>query len=321
MADETVWRSCNAPEDLPAVEDIIESCARAGSNRNGVCTHVSGKPRFWAKYGLSVTRGEGLTQAHVAGIVNNDPVPCVHVPDVYLIFSFGSRVYILVDFAEGMTIKERKKKTGRYGKVEMEAVTAVLRLTQIKMPADTAPGHIGGGCIGHNFFVDWLSTLKYPTVGALEKHINKVCSPFTSSTLHYRFALMANKILSLEGFGSRVHFDDEIIDGLVLCLSDLDASNFVLDDTGAIWAIDFGCTCFLPSLFVDYSLGSSSKAFGRRVATFLKYPKSDNFSAMSNAAGRLVIFGDSTFGKSRLSFLPRFAPLIIDCVGGPSTVV
>jgi len=63
-------------------------------------------------------------------------------------------------------------------------VAAVWRLTDIKMPADTAPGPIGGGRIGHDFFVDFLSALEYPTVGHLEDQINAVRFPFTFSTSH-----------------------------------------------------------------------------------------------------------------------------------------
>ena len=67
----------------------------------------------------------------------------------------------------------------------MEAVAAaVQRLTDIQMPAGTAPGPIGGKRIGHNFFVDDLSTLVYPTVGDLENRINSVCFPFIFSTSH-----------------------------------------------------------------------------------------------------------------------------------------
>ncbi|KAK7685645.1 hypothetical protein QCA50_010989 [Cerrena zonata] len=109
------------------------------------------------------------------------------------------------------------------------------------MPADTAPGPIGGRCIGHQFFVECLSTLTYPTVGDLEKHVND--------------------ILRKEGFPSRVSFKDKIVDGLPLCPSDLHS---MIDSTGTIWAIDFGRTYFLPSSFMDYSLRWMPPAFGER---------------------------------------------------------
>jgi len=116
MAGEEVWRSANAPADLPTLDDIVKLCARAGFNRNGVCIEVLGKPRFWAKYGSSVIRGEGRTQAHVAGIVNTDPVRVVRVPEVYLIFSREKSRYIVMEFVEGTTFAKRKSDTGQYEK-------------------------------------------------------------------------------------------------------------------------------------------------------------------------------------------------------------
>jgi len=96
MAD--VWRSVNAPGDLPTLDDIVKSCTDAGFNRNGVCIEVLGKPRFWAKYGIYVTGGEGRTQARVAGIANANPARVVCVPEVYLIFSREKWVYLVMEF-------------------------------------------------------------------------------------------------------------------------------------------------------------------------------------------------------------------------------
>ena len=298
MADEEIWRSANAPADLPTLDDIVKSCADAGFNRNGVCIEVLGKPRFWAKYGGSVIRGEGLTQAHVAGIVNADPVRVVRVPEVYLIFSREECGYIVMELVEGTTFAKR---TGKYGKDDIKAVAAaVRRLTDIKMPAGTAPGPIGGGRIGHDFFVDFLSTLEYPTVGHLEDQINAVCFPLTFSTSHsHTRALVANKVVRPLNSRLSVDFRTETANGLVLCPSDLDDSNFMVDTMGNLWAIDFGRTCFLPPSFVHYSLTLSPNVFGRRVAHLVKYPQSANFKAMMTAAGQLVVFNDNSLGKYR----------------------
>ena len=79
----------------------------------------------------------------------------------------------------------RKSPSGNYYKKDIKAVAAAFQqLTDIKMPAGTAPGPIGGGRIGHDFFVDCLSTLKYTTVEQLEEQINGVCFPLAFSTSH-----------------------------------------------------------------------------------------------------------------------------------------
>jgi predicted unusual protein kinase regulating ubiquinone biosynthesis (AarF/ABC1/UbiB family) len=108
---------------------------------------------------------------------------------------------------------------------------------------------------------------------------------------------VANKVLRPLGNGLRVDFQTETIDGLVLCPSDPNGSNFMIDDKGKLWAIDFGRTCFLPPSFVSYSLAMSSDVFVKSVARRVNYPLSANLRAMSSASGRLVIFNDNALGK------------------------
>jgi hypothetical protein len=104
-------------------------------------------------------------------------------------------------------------------------------------------------------------------------------------------------VLRRIGNGLRVNFQIETADGLVLCPSDPNDSNFMIDDEGKLWAIDFGRTCFLPSSFVSYSLTMSSDAFVQSVARRVEYVQSANLPGMSAASGVLVISGDNTFGK------------------------
>ncbi|KAL4066629.1 hypothetical protein J3A83DRAFT_4374690 [Scleroderma citrinum] len=248
MAGERIEHSANdLPDDLPLLDDIAKTCTDAGFSNNGICIKVKGNPRFWTKYGGTVTLCEGLTQAHVANIVNTDLESVVRIPEVYVIFSRVGCRFIVMEH----------------------------RLVNIKLPADTVPGPIGGGCTPHDFFLDFVSTLKYHTVEALEKHINavvKFASPQTPP----------------------VDFRTETAEGLVLCFSDLDETNFMVDATGKLWSIDFGRTCFLPLSFVYYSLKRAPSHFGRCVAYLVEYPESANFSAMEIAAGQLVITGNNS---------------------------
>jgi predicted unusual protein kinase regulating ubiquinone biosynthesis (AarF/ABC1/UbiB family) len=108
---------------------------------------------------------------------------------------------------------------------------------------------------------------------------------------------VANKVLRPLGNGLRVSFQTETADGLVLCPSDPHDSNFMIDDEGKLWAIDFGRTCFLPSSFMSYLLMMSSNVFVQSVARRVNYPVSANLPAMSAASGRLVIFNDNALGK------------------------
>ncbi|KAI0037763.1 hypothetical protein FA95DRAFT_1613902 [Auriscalpium vulgare] len=182
MAD-TVWYSANVPADFPTRDSIALLCAEAG---NSVCIRVAGKPRYWVKYAYhSPLRGEGRTQAHVAKLVNTNPASVVRVPEVYLGFSRRQCSYLVMDFVQGTTFAQRKSPKGRHSKDDIEAVAAAVRqLIEIKMPAGTAPGPIGGGFIGHNLFVEGMSSLEYPTVGHLEAQLNEVCFPLAFGALH-----------------------------------------------------------------------------------------------------------------------------------------
>ncbi|KAH8824856.1 hypothetical protein DL96DRAFT_1611057 [Flagelloscypha sp. PMI_526] len=175
-----------APNDLPTFDNIVQSCAAAGFDRNGICIQVAGEPRFWVKYGVSLTLGEGLTQAHVANIVNADSEKIVCIPQAYLIFSCGRIRYIVMQFVEGKTVGERKfTNMDKYREEDVQAVVAaVKRLTALKMPPGTPPGPIGGGTIGHDFFNECRSTLVYSTVKHLQHQINTVCLSFTVDILH-----------------------------------------------------------------------------------------------------------------------------------------
>ena len=95
--------------------------------------------------------------------MNANPASVVRVPNAFR----RNRGYIVMDFVKGTTLAQRMSLKGYHYKEDIEAVaTAFQQLTDIKMPMGTAPGPIGGGYIGHDFFVECSSALEYPTVGA-----------------------------------------------------------------------------------------------------------------------------------------------------------
>jgi serine/threonine protein kinase len=105
---------------------------------------------------------------------------------------------------------------------------------------------------------------------------------------------MANKLVAAQGLS--VDYSGEVAQGLVLCPSDIDPSNFIVDPEGKVFAIDFGRTCYMPPSYVSYSL-AQPKFSTRKVASLVGYPKSANLYAMQVAAGLLVISGNNSLGK------------------------
>jgi hypothetical protein len=143
---------------------------------------MKGFPRYWVKYG-DLTVGEGLTQDYVARIVNTDPSSTFRVPEVFVIFSLGWCRYIVMEFVSGKTVADRKSlTTGKYQEGDPKAaVSAVRQLIELRVPAGTPPGPIGGGTIGHDFFVEYRSAVKYPKVEYLHRQIKRVRPLLTSN--------------------------------------------------------------------------------------------------------------------------------------------
>ena len=93
-----------------------------------------------------------------------------------------------------------------------------------------------------------------------------------------------------------VEFKKEAQEDLVLCPSDLNAANFLVDESGRLWVIDFGRTCFMPRSFLSYSLNESHDPFTRLVQGGVRYPEHPNLEAMVAAAGVLIIGGKNSIG-------------------------
>ena len=145
-------RATDLPADLPPLDCIIQHCAAAGYRQNGTDFAVEDIPRFWIKYGTSITLGEALTQNQVAEIVNASPLSVVCIPEVYLVLHERCR-YIVMQYIAGDTVARRQPSARRYAEGDLaDVAAAVKQLISLHVPADTSPGHVGGGPIGHDFF-------------------------------------------------------------------------------------------------------------------------------------------------------------------------
>lgn len=167
MSEDTIEYSApDLPADLPSRDAIVQLC------------EASGITKYWIKYGSEVQRGEALTQVHVAQIVDATPGSVVSVPTVYLAFSRERLRYIVMEYIDGRPVADPKVSPEQYKEDVKAVAAAVKQLVGIRAPADTQPGPVGGGFIGHDFFDEWLSTSEYPTVAHLQAQINTVSTSF-----------------------------------------------------------------------------------------------------------------------------------------------
>ncbi|KAF6763426.1 hypothetical protein DFP72DRAFT_801144, partial [Ephemerocybe angulata] len=219
----------------------------------------------WVKFGEVVYMSEARTQHFVAQLLNTttDDAP-VRVPLVYLAFEAKGYGFIVMEYA-ACTSQDAK----RVG-------AAVQYLFGIQGP-ELRPGPVGGGIIGHRFFVDCESSVAYGSVQELENHVNGILR-FAKHPYSVTFAP------EVEAYGLR------------LCLSDMNENNFLKDEQGKIVAIDFEATSFLPICFMEMAL-SDADGFAWLVSQHVKVPKSGHLKVLQRASYILTPYSRNSIGK------------------------
>jgi hypothetical protein len=138
------------PANLPPPEQIVALCKAAGYDKNGIAytDPSSGAILAWFKYGPNITMDEAFTQAWVANHLNAEPDAGVKVPSVYMAFtsphSLCSIGHIVMEYIDAADCKHSDYR---------QVARAVNTLIRVKGPS-SAPGHLGGGAVVHNFFFD-----------------------------------------------------------------------------------------------------------------------------------------------------------------------
>ncbi|KAF9477560.1 hypothetical protein BDN70DRAFT_101049 [Pholiota conissans] len=268
--------------NVPDPETIAWQCHAARQSQSRSAKEISGVALVgdngaaycWVKYGRSITMAEARTQDFVWQVLSSsnhsgdsDSDASVRVPCVYLAFTWGICGYIVMEHIDGETCENSDAE---------RVATAVETLIAIQNPT-LAPGPIGGGPIGHRFYIDWESCpVTYGSVSELQNHINEI------------LVYMESKL--------RVDFTPEVeAYGLPLCPCDLNRNDFIKDSRGGIVAIDFGFTCFLPISFFAFALREGDY-FTRLVAQHVKHPASTQLNAMLTASYSLVSFNRNDIG-------------------------
>ena len=140
---------------------------------------------------------------------------------------------------------------------------AIKWLTELPLPSNYALGPVGRGLIRHRFFNDSEAPFVFPDVVTLDQYINRVrpcfdfleCPPPPTCTLgqaYYRLlSVWARKTYSPVSIcGERVMFTQ----------SDMDDSNFGVDEHGRTVLMDFSKIGMLPETLVAYMLSKDDAA-------------------------------------------------------------
>jgi len=87
-------------------------------------------------------------------------------------------------------------------------------------------------------------------------------------------------------------------DRLIFTQSDMDESNFALDEHQRVCMFDFRDVGVLPESFASYTLGDSANPFIKSVAMHLDWVNDRNRASMARAGAILQTLGDATLGSS-----------------------
>jgi len=283
------------PHGLPCPLEIVRYCQntvcrpypRYGTAWPGPSSSSTTAPTVWIKWGVAIRMSEARTQDYLAGVVNAAPDSAVRVPRIHLAFMYEGDGYIVMEYVAGVTVQQLLQKPNatraERNRIYKAVAAAVKQLIEIRVSADTPPGPVGGGIIGHPCFDEDESDVKYDTVGALETHFNNA--------------------LALQKRPNRVSFAEEVAPGLSLCYGHIHEAHFIMGAAGRVYVTDFEHVSFLPPSFVALAL-AHYHVFTTKIAAHIEYPisrYSPNCIAIRIVAGLFVISSNhNSYGLPKL---------------------
>jgi len=96
---------------------------------------------------------------------------------------------------------------------------------------------------------------------------------------------------------------DFLNDPLIFTQSDMDESNFALDENQRVCMFDFRDVGVLPESFASYTLGDSANPFIKSVAMHLDWVNDRNRGSMARAGAFLQTSSDATVMRLSVSLL------------------
>ncbi|KAH9058924.1 hypothetical protein EDB83DRAFT_2610973 [Lactarius deliciosus] len=131
---------------------------------------------------------------------------------------------------------------------------------QVPLPSNPTLGPAGGGPIRHRFFKDFEAPFNIPDVGMLDEYMKKAYGLLSVTA--------QQKVPPVSVSGER----------LVFTQSDMDDSNFGVDENGRTVLMDFNEVGLLPETFVAHTLSSGKL---RPIAASLGLSSNSNLVSMA----------------------------------------
>lgn len=121
---------------------------------------------------------EARNQQFAYTTLQQQPQEGIRIPRVYRVISRGQKVYIVMEYIRGKTIKEQLEEVPRSPRVREcydQVARAIKFFLSIHIDTDiTAPGPVGGGVIRHPLFRWAVAPREYSSVADLQEHVEAV---------------------------------------------------------------------------------------------------------------------------------------------------
>ncbi|KAL7922621.1 hypothetical protein ACQKWADRAFT_291946 [Trichoderma austrokoningii] len=223
--EDRVAEACAAHESDHHAEDNYRAAMNIGTN-------------LFVKYGdVDRLLSEMETQKYISNHATASPGPDVpRIPRVLHWFQRGDTAYLVMEYIQLQPTSETT-----------DGVSAALAwLARVPAPPGHVLGPLGGGYIRHPFFKDDEAPLRFSSVDALQRYMDRAYDRLLSRS--------SREIVP------RVTIKD---DALMFCQGDIDDSNFGLDDEGRTVLLDFADIGLVPATFVAFTLASPAFASTR----------------------------------------------------------
>jgi len=154
--------------------------------------------------------------------------------------------------------------------------TAIQWLRSVPRPSGLTLGSVGGGRARHKLFKNSGAPLSFSSAEGLQKYMN-----------------LALQRIHPGGRPADMNF---LNDQLIFTQSDMDESNFALDEHQRVCMFDFRDVGVLPESFASYTLGGSANPFIKSVAMHLDWVNDRNRGSMARAGAILQTSSNATLG-------------------------
>ncbi|KAM6503340.1 hypothetical protein JOM56_000283 [Amanita muscaria] len=225
---------------------------------------------YFIKYGsYHSLRFQCETQRYIHSMTVNDP-SAPRVAKVVDYFSPKQQMaYLVMEFIDAATSADNAPE---------KVADALQWLRRVPAPHDVVIGSVGGGRARHRLFRDYEAPLLFSSKWALQNYMNK-----------------ALERIPPRARPTKMDFSN---DKLVFTQSDMDKSNFFIDNNGNLCILDFEDVVILPESFASYTMYTSSIPFVKNVARYLGWPPCSNLGSMARVRTILWMLADTTLGTS-----------------------